>query len=429
MNCPLCDTPLEGETICPNCGQEVEHDIPTMVTAPDVIPDTGHPGIFYENLVSSQEIYAEERKAPKPARFDGMERALLLGACLMLAGILVLVGLCSRIYDPDAIALKGDGGIRMDNRTFSIYYQASYQEFLSQYSDAVPFDTSRSLKKQYYNLEEGYTWEDYFLSQAFSNAALTERLVAAAGEAGFSLTEDAQAELEASWESLKQYAQSGGMELSEYLRTIYGQDMDQETYLAYLRDTTLAQAYTESIYYGADFTEAEIDEYYAANKGSYADLTISQVPNVDIRHILFLPADDSEEADAIARENAEDALEQCLSGGEDQVEEIFLNLVTEYSQDSGSNGNGGLLENLSPGQIGGEFDDWCFDPALHQIGDTAVVSSQYGYHVVYFAGYRENYAWRDTVLADMRSEVLSQTLLELTEDLDCSLTRFAAAAE
>ncbi len=427
MNCPLCDTPMDGETVCPNCGTELENAIPTVVTEPDVIPDTGHPGIFYENLVSSQEIYEDEHKAPKPSSFDRQERGIMLGASLLLVLILVLLWVGSGQYDPDAIALRGDGGISMNNRTFGIYYQSAYQSFLSEYSDSVPFDTSASLKKQYYNLEEGYTWEDYFVSQAYSSAALTERVVAAAGQIGFTLDDTALAELDANWEGLRQYAAANNMTLNTYLQAMYGPSMNEETYYGYLYDTALAQAYTESIYYSAEFTQAEIEEYYQANKANYTDLTISQVPNVDIRHILFLPADDSEEADAIAKANAEDALRQCHSSGDDHVEEIFLNLVPEYSQDSGSNGEGGLLENLAPGQLGGELDQWCFDPILHQVGDTAVVSSQYGYHVVYFVGYRENYGWQDTVLADMRSAALSVLLLELTESMDCRLTRFAAA--
>ena len=429
MNCPLCETPLGEDLICPNCGTQIENDIPTMVTEPELIPDTGHPGIFYENLLSSQETYEEEHKAPKAPRYEKRDRLMMLLSSLMLAGMLLLVYFVSGQYDPDAIALQGDGGIRMDNRTFSIYYQAAYQEFVSQYSDPLPFDTSRSLKKQYYNINAGYTWEDYFVSQAYSSAALTERVVAAAKQVGFTLDEAAQSSLDANWDTLRQYADGNKMSLDEYLQTMYGPDMNAETYYGYLSDSALAQAYTEYIYYGAEFTDAEIDEYYAANKANYTDLAISDIPNVDVRHILILPADDSEEADVTAKENAEDALAQCHSGGEAHVEEIFLNLVAEYSQDSGTNADGGLLQNLAPGKLGGEFDAWCFDAAGRKPGDTAVVSSQYGWHVVYFVGYRENYAWKDTVLGDMRSAALGVVLTELTESMDCHLTRFASSAD
>ena len=37
-----------------------------------------------------------------------------------------------------------------------------------------------------------------------------------------------------------------------------------------------------------------------------------------------------------------------------------------------------------------EFNDWCFD-ASRKTGDTAIVKTQYGYHIMYFVGYGEPY--------------------------------------
>lgn len=432
MNCPLCGTDMEQEQVCPNCGTPMtteEPIVPESEAAPEETSAFRHPGIFYENLISAQETYEEEHKAPRQSRFEYWEKGIISGAVIVLVLIMVLVRIVSGQYDPDAIALKGDLGIRMDNRTFSIYYQNAYQSFVSQYSDSLPFSTGSSLKRQYYNLDEGYTWEDYFIAEAGSTAALTERLVADAGRKGFSLDEETQAALDAAWQTICLTAQQSGMEPEEYLQAMYGPSMTTDAYRGYLEDSALAQAYSEYLYYEIQFTEAEIEEYYQANRSAYSDLTVSEIPNVDVRHIMFLAANDMQEAHDAARANAEDALRQCQSSGEDAVEEIFLRLVTEYSQDSGSNGNGGLLENVAPGQLGGEFDRWCFDEAGHSPGDTAVVSSQYGYHVVYFVGYRDTYLWKETVLADMRSGELSNMVLQLSQELDCSLTRFAATED
>lgn len=430
MNCPLCGTDMEQEQVCPNCGTPLTAEEPAeTVMEPEAAPVSHHPGIFYDNLISAQETYEEEHKAPKESRFEHWEKSIMTGAAALLVLMLVLVRIVSGQYDPDAIAIKGNLGIRMDNRTFAIYYQNAYQSFVSQYSDSLPFSTGSSLKKQYYNLDAGYSWEDYFIAEAYSTAALTERLVADAGRNGFSLDEEAQAALDATWETISLTAEQNRMETEEYLQAMYGPSMTEETYREYLNDSALAQAYSEFLYYGIQFTGEEIQRYYQANSSSYSDLTISEIPNVDVRHIMFLAADDTQEAEEAAKTNAEDALRQCHSSGEAAVEEIFLNLVVEYSQDSGSNANGGLLENVAPGQLGGEFDQWCFDAAGHEYGDTAVVSSQYGYHVVYFVGYQDTYLWKETVLADMRSQALSEVVIALTQELDCSLTRFAAAED
>lgn len=269
MNCPLCDTPLDETLTCPNCGTCLE--IPTLVTAPEEIPDTGHPGIFYENLISSQQIYEEEHRSPKPPRYTPVEKIIMLGASLLLLCLMVLVNYGSLQYDPNAPALRGRG-ITMDNREFSIYYQSAYQSFLAQYSENLPFDQNRSLKKQYYNLSEGYTWEDYFISQAYPNAALTEKLVCAARETGFSLDEGSRSSLEATRDSLRSYTESRGSTPEAYLQSMYGPHMTEDAYYAYLEDTFLAQAYTEYLYSEQIFSDAEIEDYYSRHRADYEEL-------------------------------------------------------------------------------------------------------------------------------------------------------------
>lgn len=269
MNCPLCDTPLDEDLTCPNCGTCLA--VPTVVTAPEEIPDTGHPGIFYENLISSQQVYEEEHRRPKPAMFQPPEKAFMVASMLLLAAILLLTNFVCLQYDPDAAALQGRG-ISMDNRTFSIYYQSVYGDFLAQYSDSLPFDSSRSLKKQYYNLEAGYTWEDYFISQAYPNAALTEKLVFAAREAGFSLDEGTKSSLSATREALISYTESRGSTPEAYLQAMYGPQMTEETYYGYLEDTFLAQAFTEYLFLGQTFSDAEIKDYHSRHRADYEEL-------------------------------------------------------------------------------------------------------------------------------------------------------------
>lgn len=273
MNCPLCDTPLDETKTCPNCGTCL--DVPTLVTAPEEIPDTGHPGIFYENLISSQQVYEEEHRSPKPAVYSGLERFIMVGASLLLVAMVLLVNQVCLRYDPDAAALKGHG-FSMDNRTFSIYYQSAYQSFLSQYSDNLPFDQTRSLKKQYYNVEEGYTWEDYFIAQAYPNAALTGKLVWAAHRADFSMDENMQKSLAATQETLSTYAKSHSITPEAYLQSMYGPHMTLETYYDYLADTFLAQAYTQALYLEQNFSEAEIKDYHSRNRENYGELEASR---------------------------------------------------------------------------------------------------------------------------------------------------------
>ena len=423
-HCPVCKSPLNEDYTCPDCGLSFDPEVPTIVTEADVIPDTGNPGIYYDNLLT---MPAEvEEAAPADTGFRLHEKLIMAGSCLLLAIVIILSFVAAGQFDPDSPALKGPGDIYMDNRTFSIYYSTVYQDFLSQYGESLPFDPERSLKRQYYNADLGYSWEEYFITQAFSTAAVTEQMLEDAARNGFTMEAEMPAKLESALGTLESAAAQNRMDARSYLKAMFGEHMTLEAYTDYLEDTILAQGYSDHLYTSIHHTDQEITDYYYANASTFSGLTVSSVPNVNVRHMMFVPTDATLEAVLVARQNAESAKEQCLSGGEEQVREMFLQLVPEYSQDSGSNMNGGLLENVAPGMIGGGFDTWCFDENRHEPGDMEIVTSQYGFHLVYFENYRDNYYWKEAVLSTMRTQAMKDYISSLSREMPCELTRFTA---
>lgn len=413
MNCPRCDMPLDENGICPSC--EAPEEVPASL-----------PGIYYETLEESRrEDPVPKRRQKEPFFSPGEKRAI--GGCLLLLVLFVaLVAFSAGKYDPDATALKGAHGITMDNEAFAVYYAMEVSNFLSS-AETTYFDASAPLDKQYYNIDVGYTWDDYFKEQALSSAALTASLVYAADREGFTLSQAQQEALDQELAAMQEGAEASYGNADRYMAANMGAYVTWEGYCQYYRDSTLAQAYADSLYVSYNFSDDELSAYYDANSADYTSLKKSDLPNVDIRHILFAPETDSAEDDETAKTDAEDALRQCRSGGNDQIEEIFLSLVTEYSMDAGSKTNGGLLENIAPGEISNAVSDWCFAPEGRQAGDTAVLPSNYGYHVVYFLGYRDNYEWKDQVLADLRKETLGHYMQALLAETNCRLTRFAEA--
>ena len=133
---------------------------------------------------------------------------------------------------------------------------------------------------------------------------------------------------------------------------------------------------------------------------------------VNVRHILIgfdgEAQEDgtySDEVKEAARTSAEEALNEWKSG--DATEESFAALAESKSTDTGSNTNGGLYENVYPGQMVQTFNDWCFD-SNRKPGDTGIVETSYGYHVMYFVGttgqtYRDYQIVNDLRNADMES--------------------------
>ena len=114
--------------------------------------------------------------------------------------------------------------------------------------------------------------------------------------------------------------------------------------------------------------------------------------------------------DAEAAQKAQDILDEWKAG--DATEDSFAELAKENSAD-GSASEGGLYTEVYKGQMVSEFEDWCFDPS-RQAGDTGVVETTYGAHVMYFVGYDIPY-WQVQVRDDLRSEALNQWYEEKTE--------------
>ena len=131
---------------------------------------------------------------------------------------------------------------------------------------------------------------------------------------------------------------------------------------------------------------------------------------VDVRHILLtggtgsLTPEDAgyEQQTALLKEMAMSEAEMVLmewANGE-ATEKSFIDLVSKYSQDGGSNTTGGLYEQVYAGQMVTEFSEWCFDEE-RQPGDTGIVYSEdTGAHVMYFVGENRPY-WEVQVIESL----------------------------
>ncbi len=121
---------------------------------------------------------------------------------------------------------------------------------------------------------------------------------------------------------------------------------------------------------------------------------------VSVRHILV--ADE---------ETANDILAQFNEG--EKTESAFAALAVSNSTDSGSAGNGGLYPDFYYGQMVEAFEEWSFDPA-RQSGDTGIVQTDYGYHVMYFVERNSEPYWKVSAENDLRGDAYNAWLEEVT---------------
>ena len=199
-----------------------------------------------------------------------------------------------------------------------------------------------------------------------------------------------------------------------------------------------------STVYSEELLELGIDEatvveyegygyYVVINHGRERNETLI----ANVRHILFsvdtesdssgYPIAPSEEDMAAAKADAEAALAEFQSGA--QTAEAFAALAEKYSDDTGSNTNGGLYEGVAEGDFVTEFNDWMFGDEQPAVGDTAVIrhdgsttstSSYWGYHVTYLDSWGEA-TWQQNVRETLTSEFITEWQDSLCETTPAEL--------
>ena len=130
-----------------------------------------------------------------------------------------------------------------------------------------------------------------------------------------------------------------------------------------------------------------------------------------------------EDAKAAAKIKAEQILDDWKNG--DATEDSFAELAKTYSDDSGSNTNGGLYEAVKEGQMVTNFNDWIFD-ASRKPGDTGIVESDYGYHIIYFVGDNKE-EWYVNIKDTITSNKLNDYMADLTADVEVKDSRHHVA--
>src|ERR1700758_5041865 len=116
-------------------------------------------------------------------------------------------------------------------------------------------------------------------------------------------------------------------------------------------------------------TQQEIEQYYNAHRSEY-----SAPEQARARHILIKVAPGADaKTDAAAKAKAEEILKQIQAGGN------FAELAKKNSDDPGSKDSGGELGFAKRGMMVPEFDNALF---TQKIGDTKIVKTQFGYHIV-----------------------------------------------
>ena len=330
------------------------------------------------------------------------------------------------------IARLGDS--ELTNEDVQVLYWSEVWQFLSQYGSYAAYfglDPTQSLDTQMSTIVEGWTWQQVFLDNALKRWQECRSLAMEAENEGFELDAEARESMDTTLDQLDALAAQNGMKNgTELLTGRMGAGATPEAYLRFQKNQYIGYGYFSDVYAGMKVDDVVAEEYFNEHAQEYEQQGLTKdTCTVDVRHILIYPEgatsdtvrteEFSQEAWDAGEAEAQRILDLWLAG--EKTEESFAALAQEYSGDPGSQANGGLYEGVGQGEMVEEFDAWCFDPQ-RQVGDTGIVKTAFGYHVMYFCGSQT--LWleiaREDVLSAMANQFVEDVMANYTLDVDYS---------
>ncbi len=152
---------------------------------------------------------------------------------------------------------------------------------------------------------------------------------------------------------------------------------------------------------------------YCVVKAPYADESATK----NVGHILL--SLDVHGTDEAAKAAADEVYAEYKAG--EMTKESFEALGEEHTADGNV-----FYDNVLPGEMVAEFDAWIYDEARKE-GDTDIVKTDYGYHIMYFVGDGDA-QWLAECKSDLTSEEFTTKFEELTEKYTVTINDKAIAS-
>ena len=301
----------------------------------------------------------------------------------------------------------------LELRALADAYESHYYNSLS-YSDdelraaeAENFDKYSSYNYNYYYLStnsyvEGEKGEDGYTADQLAAAAKNAEIAAKSLTDGITTVEAFDAAIAALPINAENTGAASYASVDVSYNSLYSAYADWMTDPARKAGDMTYVASTTSTTDENGNTVEEISGYYVVLFNSCSD---NIYPLANVRHILAAFEGGSydsttglttysDEEKAAAKTAAEAIYDEWKNGA--ATEESFAALANEKSAD-GDGTTGGLYEDVYPGQMVTAFENWCFDD--REIGDTGIVETEYGYHVMFYSGDSET-TYRDFLISN-----------------------------
>lgn len=418
MNCKFCNAEMEeGVTLCPVCGKDNLEELTEKAEMPEEAVTEAVEEEVVDTASVAEEAAEEPTETPKKKTPKWLVALAIVGAIAIAAvlGTAVFFGIRSSMPPAGSYSVSDSkaekardtvvatvGDVELTNSALQVYYWQAvneYQNSYAYYTNSSALDLTKPLDEQFYDEEAGITWQKFFLDGALNSWSRYAALHMQAKEENYELTEEMQEYVASLPDQIKEMATSYGYDtVAEMLYDDMGAACDEAGYMEYLNTNIYASQYVDSLYESLIPSMEEIETYYTENEEALNAQGVAKDGGytVDVRHILICPeggtsGENGETIYTVAEWDACRAEAQALLDqwtDESGTEEGFAQFAAEHTEDPGSMATGGLYTDVYVGQMVEPFEDWCFDES-REAGDTGLVQTSYGYHIMYFVGSEE----------------------------------------
>jgi len=270
-------------------------------------------------------------------------------------------------YDAAAIAEMNKKvtvhGVSYKEFDFNFYYANEYIGVMSSVMSNPEMMTAANFINLDYQISDDMTIRDYLRQTVETDLQGEVFLTEYAAKKNLKLSDEVLADIDKQIADATESAKAYNMTLDEYLQSYYGHSANTEQLRAALQRYELANLAQKTYVEEYQFAEGE-DKLPTVYHVLY--------PTIDLSTREELPEDKQNEAKTKA-----EAMLASITTLDD------LKTRAEEAKTAGDVGEASEYT-VSLGQMVQEFEDWCF--ADHKEGDTGLVKTQFGYHVMYFVG-------------------------------------------
>lgn len=286
----------------------------------------------------------------------------------------------------------------------SYYYISQYSSFLNtygSYASLFGLDTSTGVaglrSQECPMLDEGQTWRDYFLQGALDNLQQVVGLKNYAAANGITLDADELAAISDDLASAAETAKANGYaSLNRFFAAQYGTGVSEKLVRALLEDSSLASKAMKQYQDGLNFSDEELEEYYASLEGSrdYFDYAYYYVAAEKLP-VEGESAEGEEPESAVTEQTLLEAkmtahaIEMAYADGADIDDPVErLNAAIEAENDAAA----ATVRSAAIGSGLGDLGEWLRDSA-RKAGELTVVedSQGEGYYVGLFLAREDNH--------------------------------------